>query len=227
MVDPEKENTAHVEEALEGEKLDAQLRAQVADPNIHTFRQLDPPVTPEEEKRVRWKIDRQLPPFLFLIYVITWLDRSNVGNAALMNIKTDLNLNTAGYSLAVAIFFVGACIAESVTNLGMRFVRPSVWVSSAMIIWGVIATLMAAVNNPEGLIALRFFLGFFEAALIAGAPYIFTFWYPRAEWGRRICVYLSATPFAGAFGGWIVCFPLHFTFPPGKRRQATRTERFV
>jgi MFS family permease len=186
------------------EELDTKLRAQVRDPNVHAFRQLDPPVSPEEEGRVRWKIDRRLPPFLFLLYVTSWLDRSNLGNAALMGIEKSLGLSSATFSLAVSVFFVGTFCGDLGTNFGMRFMRPSRYIALAMIIWAVIATLMAATFNTSGIIALRYFLGIFEAAVICGAPYIVTFWYPREEWGRRICVYLSATSFAGAFGGWIV-----------------------
>lgn len=189
------------------DELEEKLRFHVRDPNIHFFRQLDPPVTAEEERKVRWKIDRRLPPFLFLVYVVTWLDRSNLGNAALMGIKDAIGLDSPKYSLAISIFFAGTCIGELGNNLGMRFVRPSVWVASAMLIWGVIATLMAVANNAAGITAMRFFLGIFEAAVICGAPYILTFWYPREEWGRRIAIYLSATSFAGAFGGWIVSYP--------------------
>jgi MFS family permease len=139
-----------------------------------------------------------------LIYITTWLDRGNIGNAALMGIKEDIGLSASTYSLVVAMFFIGTCCGDLFTNIGMRLVRPSYWISGAMVLWGAIATLMAATYNPAGMLALRFFLGIGEAAFICGAPYVFTFWYPREEWGRRVCIYLAATPLAGAFGGWIV-----------------------
>lgn len=183
---------------------DEKLALETHDPNVVLFRQLDPPVSPEEEKRVRRKIDFHLPPLLCLVYISTWLDRGNIGNAALMGLEEDIGLTGAKYSLAVSMFFVGTCFGDLSTNIGMRFVRPSLWVSGAMVIWGGISCLMAATSNPAGMYVLRLILGIFESAFISGAPYLFTFWYPRAEWGRRICIYLAATPVAGAFGGWVV-----------------------
>ena len=85
----------------------------------------------------------------------------------------------------------------------MRYVRPSLYLSGAMIIWGVMATLQAVAGGPSGRYAIRFFLGVFESACIAGAPYLVSLMYPRASVGKRLCVYLASTPFAGAFGGWI------------------------
>ncbi|OHE99778.1 major facilitator superfamily transporter [Colletotrichum orchidophilum] len=154
---------------------------------------LDPPVTPEEVRRVRRKIDLRLPPFLLVLYMFTWLDRGALGNAALMGIKEDLGFSSADFSLAVSMFFVGTAISDVFTNIGMRYIRPSVY----------LATAMAVAGGPRGMFAIRFFLGIFEAAFISGAPYLTTVLYPREEWGRRISVYLSATPLAGAFGGWV------------------------
>lgn len=85
----------------------------------------------------------------------------------------------------------------------MRYVRPSLYLAGAMIIWGVMATLQAVAGTPSGMYAIRFFLGVFESAFIAGAPYLVSLMYPRASVGKRLCVYLASTPFAGAFGGWI------------------------
>lgn len=120
-----------------------------------------------------------------------------------MGIREDLPLSGYEFSTAVSMFFVGTCIADLFTNIGMRYIRPSLYLSGAMIVWGVVATLQAVSGSAHGMYTVRFFLGVFEAAFISGAPYMTTILYPRAEWGRRICVYLSATPFAGAFGGWI------------------------
>ncbi|KAK7455393.1 major facilitator superfamily transporter [Colletotrichum acutatum] len=181
---------------------------------------LDPPVTPEEERRVRRKIDLRLPPFLLILYMFTWLDRGALGNAALMGIKEDLGFSSRDFSLAVSMFFVGTAISDLFTNIGMRYIRPSVYLATAMIIWGIFATLQAVAGGPSGMFAIRFFLGIFEAAFISGAPYLTTVLYPRAEWGRRISVYLSATPLAGAFGGWVAYGVSNISNPLIKHWQA-------
>ncbi|GKT62572.1 MFS general substrate transporter [Colletotrichum tofieldiae] len=181
---------------------------------------LDPPVTPEEVNKVRRKIDRRLPPFLLILYMFTWLDRGALGNAALMGIREDLGFSSRQFSLAVSMFFVGTAIADLFTNIGMRYIRPSLYLATAMIIWGVFAALQAVAGSPEGMYAIRFFLGIFEAAFISGAPYLTTVLYPRAEWGRRISVYLSATPLAGAFGGWVAYGVSNMSNPRVKHWQA-------
>ncbi len=111
----------HVEKLPEHENLVARMNA------------LDPPVTPEEEARVRRKIDLRLPPFLLVLYMFTWLDRGALGNAALMDIKTDINLSGPQFSLAVSMFFVGTCVADLFTNIGMRYIRPSLYLAGAMV----------------------------------------------------------------------------------------------
>ncbi|TEA15037.1 MFS transporter prlL [Colletotrichum sidae] len=181
---------------------------------------LDPPVTPEEIRKVRRKIDMRLPPFLLVLYMFTWLDRGALGNAALMGIREDLGFSSRQFSLAVSMFFVGTAVADLFTNIGMRYIRPSLYLASAMIIWGVFAALQAVAGSPEGMYAIRLFLGVFEAAFISGAPYLTTVLYPRAEWGRRISVYLSATPLAGAFGGWVAYGVSNIQTPAVKHWQA-------
>ena len=141
---------------------------------------LDPPVTPEEERRVRRKIDLRLPPFLLVLYMFTWLDRGALGNAVLMDIKEDLSFSGPQFSLAVSMFFVGTCVADLFTNIGMRYIRPSRYLAAAMVIWGIFASLQAVAGGPNGMYAIRFFLGIFEAAFISGAPYLTTVLYPRA-----------------------------------------------
>lgn len=141
----------------------------------------------------------RLPPFLLILYMFTWLDRGALGNAALMGIKDDLGFTSRDFSLAVSMFFVGTAISDLFTNIGMRYIRPSVYLATAMvsslrsleeyvhersrislIIWGIFATLQAVAGGPSGMFAIRFFLGIFEAAFISGAPYLTTVLYPRA-----------------------------------------------
>lgn len=100
---------------------------------VERMNNLDPPVTLDEEKKVRRKIDLRLPPFLLVLYMFTWLDRGALGNAALMNIREDLGFSSAQFSLAVSMFFVGTCVADLFTNIGMRYIRPSLYLAGAMV----------------------------------------------------------------------------------------------
>ncbi|KAK1482257.1 major facilitator superfamily transporter [Colletotrichum tamarilloi] len=208
------------DEETGGSHSEAPLEVHADEDIVARMNNLDPPVTPEEERRVRRKIDMRLPPFLLILYMFTWLDRGALGNAALMGIKEDLGFTSRDFSLAVSMFFVGTAISDLFTNIGMRYIRPSVYLATAMIIWGIFATLQAVAGGPSGMFAIRFFLGIFEAAFISGAPYLTTVLYPRAEWGRRISVYLSATPLAGAFGGWVAYGVSNISNPLIKHWQA-------
>ncbi|KXH25408.1 major facilitator superfamily transporter [Colletotrichum nymphaeae SA-01] len=208
------------DEETGGSHSEAPLEVHADEDIVARMNNLDPPVTPEEERRVRRKIDMRLPPFLLILYMFTWLDRGALGNAALMGIKADLGFTSRDFSLAVSMFFVGTAISDLFTNIGMRYIRPSVYLATAMIIWGIFATLQAVAGGPSGMFAIRFFLGIFEAAFISGAPYLTTVLYPRAEWGRRISVYLSATPLAGASGGWVAYGVSNISNPLIKHWQA-------
>ncbi|KAJ0295492.1 hypothetical protein COL516b_012538 [Colletotrichum fioriniae] len=208
------------DEETGGSHSEAPLEVHGDEDIVARMNNLDPPVIPEEERRVRRKIDMRLPLFLLILYMFTWLDRGALGNAALMGIKEDLGFTSRDFSLAVSMFFVGTAISDLFTNIGMRYIRPSVYLATAMIIWGIFATLQAVAGGPSGMFAIRFFLGIFEAAFISGAPYLTTVLYPRAEWGRRISVYLSATPLAGAFGGWVAYGVSNISNPLIKHWQA-------
>lgn len=105
----------------------------IEDDIVARMNNLDPPVTPEEVKKVRRKIDMRLPPFLLVLYMFTWLDRGALGNAALMNIREDLGFSSRQFSLAVSMFFVGTAIADLFTNIGMRYIRPSLYLATAMV----------------------------------------------------------------------------------------------
>lgn len=116
-------------ESSEGSKLDKTGQHEI----VNRMNNLEPPVTAEEEKAVRRKIDMRLPPFLLVLYMFTWLDRGALGNAALMGIREDLGFSSSQFSLAVSMFFVGTAIADLFTNVGMRYIRPSYYLAGAMV----------------------------------------------------------------------------------------------
>ena len=79
--------------------------------------------------------------------------------------------------------------------------RPSIWLPTIMIAWGVVTTLLGVVQNFSGLVAARFFLGLAEAGLFPGVAYYLTAWYPRYDVQVRLAVFFSAASIAGAFSG--------------------------
>ncbi|KAG8624752.1 hypothetical protein KVT40_007819 [Elsinoe batatas] len=154
-------------------------------------------------KRMIRKMDMRLLPFLALLYLLSFLDRTNIGNARLVNLEADLGMNPRGldYNNALAIFFPFYVAAEIPSNIMMKRTRPSIWIPTIMVAWGVCCTLMGIVKNYEGLMAARAALGFAEGGLFPGVTYYITMWYRRHECGLRMAIFFSAATAAGAFGG--------------------------
>ncbi|KAK4160571.1 putative high-affinity nicotinic acid transporter [Cladorrhinum sp. PSN259] len=147
------------------------------------------------------KIDWALIPFLSFLYLLSFLDRTNIGNARLDTLEKDLHLTGLHYNNALAIFFPFYVAAEVPSNMAMKRFRPSVWIPSIMVAWGVCCTLMGIVHNYAGLMAVRAALGIAEGGLFPGITYYITMWYRRHECGLRMAIFFSAATAAGAFGG--------------------------
>merc|ERR1712000_62616 len=120
-------------------------------------------------KRLLRKMDTHLLPFLALLYLLSFLDRANIGNAKLAGLEESLNLTGKwDYNIAVSVFFPFYVAAEIPSNLAMKRFRPSIWIPFIMIIWSAMTCVMGAVHNFGGLLATRMAI-FFSAATAAGA----------------------------------------------------------
>jgi MFS family permease len=136
-----------------------------------------------------------------LLYLLSFLDRTNVGNAKVAGMSTDLDLVGLKYNIAAAVFFVPYSLAEVPSNIILKLFRPSRWLPTIMVAWGLVMTLMCLVNTYQGLLIARVFLGLTEAGLFSGVTYYISLWYPRADRATRIAIVFSAATMAGAFGG--------------------------
>ncbi|TFY79899.1 hypothetical protein EWM64_g4113 [Hericium alpestre] len=154
-----------------------------------------------EESRILKKLDWYLLPFVSLLYLLSFLDRSNVGNARIAGMAADLNLFGLRYNIAAAIFFIPYSLIEVPSNVILKLMRPSRWIPSIMVGWGIVMTLMCLVNSYQGLLVARFFLGLTEGGLFPGITYYISLWYPRQKQAKRVAIFFSAATIAGAFGG--------------------------
>ncbi|KAH8780044.1 putative nicotinamide mononucleotide transmembrane transporter protein [Diaporthe sp. PMI_573] len=154
-------------------------------------------------KKLIRKIDVRLIPFLALLYLLSFLDRTNIGNARLDTLEVDLGMpkTSLQYNNALGIFFPFYVAAEVPSNMAMKRFRPSIWIPIIMIAWGICTTLMGIVHNYAGLMSARAALGLAEGGLFPGITYYITMWYPRHECGLRMAIFFSAATAAGAFGG--------------------------
>lgn len=153
-----------------------------------------------ERKLVR-KLDARLLPVLTMLYLLSFLDRSNIGNAKLDGLTADLKMTQADYLNALTMYFLGYVLFEIPSNIVLKRLTPRLWLPTLMVVWGIVSTLMGLVHNYSGLMAVRFFLGATEAGLFPGVVYYLSCWYKRKEQHFRISIFFSAASLAGAFGG--------------------------
>jgi MFS family permease len=154
----------------------------------------------DERKLVR-KIDLHLIPWLSLLYLLSFLDRTSIGNAKLYGLEKSLHLTDKQYLFALTIFFFPYALFEVPSNIFLKCLRPSLWLSGLILLWGIMMTVQGLVHNYGGLLAMRWMLGTMEAGLFPGVTYYLSCWYKRSEYGIRAAVFFSAASVSGAFGG--------------------------
>lgn len=146
------------------------------------------------------KVTLRLIPFLFLLYLLNFLDRVNVGFAAL-SMNRDLGYGPAVYGLGAGIFFIGYCLFEVPSNLVLYRTGARIWIARIMVTWGIVAALMMLVKSPLSFYGFRFLLGVAEAGFFPGIIYYLTWWYPARERARAYAWFLAAIPICGVIGG--------------------------
>lgn len=158
-----------------------------------------PPIV--DEKKVKRKIDIRIIPILSLLYLMSFLDRGSIGNANIEGLSVDLGLTGAQYNMCLTVFFFTYSVFEVPSNMMLKRLRPSIWLPTIMVAWGIVMTLMGIVQNYGGLLATRIFLGLTEAGLFPGVSYYLTLWYARRDIQFRTAMFFSAASIAGAFSG--------------------------
>jgi MFS transporter, ACS family, tartrate transporter len=146
------------------------------------------------------RVRRRIIPFLFLLYIAAYLDRVNIGFAALQ-MNQDLGLSPAVYGFGAGIFFLGYFLFEVPSNLVMARVGARRWIARIMITWGVISSSMMLVRGPMSFYALRFLLGVAEAGFFPGMILYLTYWFPTRERAGAISLFMTAIALAGVVGG--------------------------
>ena len=146
------------------------------------------------------KVGRRLLPFLLLLYVIAWLDRVNIGFAALQ-MNADLGFSATVYGFGAGVFFVGYALFEVPSNLILVRVGARLWIARIMITWGLLSVAMMFVEGPVSFYVLRFLLGVAEAGFLPGIIYYLGNWYPAAERARAVSWFMLAIPLSTVVGG--------------------------
>ncbi|KAL8939752.1 MAG: hypothetical protein Q9211_002599 [Gyalolechia sp. 1 TL-2023] len=161
----------------------------------------EPNTSAVDQKKVLLKMDLHLIPMLALLYLLSFLDRGNIGNARIEGLVETLNMTGPQYNWCLTVFFFTYCVFEVPSNLILKRLKPSIWLPSIMVAWGTVMTLMGIVQDFKGLLIARLFLGLTEAGLYPGVAYYITMWYCRSEAQFRQAMFFSAASIAGAFSG--------------------------
>lgn len=154
-------------------------------------------------RKVAWR----LLPFLFLCYVVAYLDRVNVGFAKLQMLS-DLKFSETAYGLGAGIFFIGYFIFEIPSNLILHRTGARRWIARIMVTWGILSAAMMFVTSETAFYTLRFLLGAAEAGFFPGIILYLTYWFPAKQRARIVALFMTAIAMSGVIGGplsgWIM-----------------------
>ncbi len=158
------------------------------------------PLNPDVATITLRKVTLRLIPFLFLLYIVAWLDRVNVGFAAL-EMNSNLGFSSTAFGFGSGVFFLGYCLCEVPSNLILHRVGARRWIARIMMSWGAISIAMMFIRSTSAFYALRFLLGAAEAGFFPGVVYYLSHWYPEGQRARAIAAFMTAVPVSGVIGG--------------------------
>ncbi|KAF2773993.1 MFS general substrate transporter [Teratosphaeria nubilosa] len=158
-------------------------------------------LSPEEERKIIRKVDWHVVPLLASLMLVSFIDRSNIGNARIQGMEKDLKMTGTQCNIAVSLFFISYGFFEVPSNIIIKMVQPHRWLSFLILAWGIIMTLMGLTNSIRGLYAARFFLGLAEAGFGPGSAFLLSLWYLRSEYLSRLAIWFSSVALSGAVSG--------------------------
>ncbi|QKX61312.1 uncharacterized protein TRUGW13939_08460 [Talaromyces rugulosus] len=154
----------------------------------------------ELEKKLLRKLDIRIIPILWCLFLVSFFDRSNIGNAKISGMTKALKMEGNDYNIAVTIFTVSYVVFGVPANLLVKKFGPKL-LAVYMFCWGLVTLGQGLTKTTSGLIACRFVMGMFEAGFVPGCAYLISCYYKRNEFLRRYAVFFSANMAAGAFNG--------------------------
>ncbi|KAF8522744.1 major facilitator superfamily domain-containing protein [Hysterangium stoloniferum] len=176
---------------------DAKPLAQECDEK--SVQDLELTMSPAEEKRLLRRIDLWIVPYASLLYLLSFLDRVNIGQARLAGLEKDLKLHGNQYNIALTIFFVSYVAFELPSNLILKKLKPPRWICFIMICWAILQM---------------------QSGLFPGLNFLFTTWYTRKELNARVSIFFAGATLAGAFGGLLAFGIRHMAGVGGKNGWA-------
>ena len=159
------------------------------------------------EKQIIRKLQLRLIPFLFVLYVISFIDRANIGFAGL-TMNKELGITPEQFGWVAGIFFFGYVLSGIPSNLMLHEFGARVWIAGILIVWGSLAVWMGLVHSVQQLYVLRFLLGVAEGGYFPGVALYLTYWFRQREQAQCIALFLTGVPASSIIGaplsGWIL-----------------------
>ncbi len=161
----------------------------------------------DRDRMIAAKVAWRLAPLLMLCYFVAFLDRVNIGFAALA-MNADLGFNSAIFGFGAGVFFFGYFFFEVPSNLVLEKVGARVWIARIMFTWGLVSAATALVWNESSFYAARFLLGAAEAGFFPGVVLYLTYWFPAQHRAKMVGLFMAAVPVSGVVGaplsGWLL-----------------------
>lgn len=176
--------------------------------------------SPQERKFVA-KIDWWILTYCCLAYFVKYLDQTNISNAYVSGMQTDLVLRGNDLNLLTTYWNIGYILGQVPSQLLMTKIRPSIWLPTLQLLWGALVMGMAGAKNVTTMYALRFFIGLFEASAYPGIMTLLGNWYTPMELGKRSCIFQASSSAAQLFSGYVTSS----LFRPTRTRSLLLTYR--
>ncbi len=164
-------------------------------------------VVPPDEARTIHKLRMRIIPFVFVLYVISFLDRINIGFAAL-TMNKELAITSKQFGLVAGIFFFGYFLFEIPSNLLLHKIGARIWIARILITWGILAMVTGLVHSVQQLYLVRFLLGLAEAGYFPGIVLYLTYWFRQREQAQMIALFLTGIPVTSILGAPVSGFIL-------------------
>ncbi|KAL2816750.1 major facilitator superfamily domain-containing protein [Aspergillus granulosus] len=152
-------------------------------------------------RRILFKLDTRILPILALLFLCSFLDRTNVGNAKILGLEDDLNITNDQYDIGLAVFYLFYILSEVPSNLIIKKASPKIWLPALTMVWGIFTMCLGFVRNFGSFVAVRVLLGIAEGGLLPGMVLYLSSFYRRGDLALRIGLFYTAASLSGAFGG--------------------------
>ncbi|KAK7182495.1 hypothetical protein DPSP01_010652 [Paraphaeosphaeria sporulosa] len=156
---------------------------------------------PRLTRQVLWKMDVRILPILALLFLCSFIDRTNVGNAKILGLQADTHMTDHEYAIGLCAFYATYIASELPSNLVLKKMSPRIWLPLLTTVWGALTMCLGFVKSFGSFVAVRALLGIAEGGLLPGMVLYLSHFYRRTELALRIGIFYTAASLSGAFGG--------------------------